>query len=450
MRFLAFVTATLLLAAPHIALSNGQQRITPEEARILASTALVRGDLAVAAQISDALIEGDSEDAEALLIRAAVALEAGRYDLSQRAAQQAWSAAESSSVRHHAALLRAQALEAKGQYFQAELWLRRSLQLAPNAVAEAEARRAYRAVRKNNPWKAELGFGIAPTSNVNNGTAAETVELFGLDFEISESAQALSGFETFTQARLSRRLSFGARYRTDLVVSSQLERYWLSDKSREAAPDLDVAELSYENVSVGLKHQQVFHGNLEIDGLVGVIRSWRGGGRYSDQLKFGSEFIVSMQKGTALVAETEVSQEWLNDSDDNRVLRMSGALGLRKLLPKHVVWSEVGVNAVQSDRESLAYQSHSLRAGVEFKDPVLTARLAAAVGAEWRRYTSLWHSGAERDDNVFSFTLRTVFTELEQYGFSPQIDFTVQHRDSTIDFFDQNAIGMRLGIQSTF
>lgn len=451
MRLIVFLTATLLLAAPHIASANGEQRLNPAEARMLASTALLRGDLALAARVSDALIEGDSEDVEALLIRAAVALESGRYDLSQQAAKQAWTATDKPAVRHHAALLSGQALEQTGRYFQSQFWLRRALQAAPDDAADAEARRAYRAVQRSNPWRVELGFGIAPSSNINNGTAAETVRLFGLDFQVSRTAQALSGLEIFTRAQFSRRLFFGKQHRTEFVFSSQFQRYWLSRESRRNAPDLDAKQLSYEDLSIGLSHQHLLNENVKIDGVVGLTRSRRAGTTYSDQLEFGSKFTFPLKRGTALVAVAELTQEWLNTSDrEDTVSGISGVLGLRQVLSKHVVWGNVEVKRVQSDRDSLSYRLNTVTLGLALRESVFGAQLAGSIDIGRRRYSSPWRSGAERNDDVSSAKMSAVFTELEQYGFSPRLDLFAQRRSSSIDFYDQNALGMRLGIQSTF
>ena len=53
-------------------------------------------------------------------------------------------------------------------------------------------------MNKRKPSKINYTIKLSHNDNINNGTYADTVKLFGVPFKIDENAKAKSSFELFT------------------------------------------------------------------------------------------------------------------------------------------------------------------------------------------------------------------------------------------------------------
>jgi hypothetical protein len=119
----------------------------------------------------------------------------GDIDGALEAARRANASADTDDERYAAAVELAAGNFVQERGLIAQFWLRRAAQVAPTEELREAAIRNFRAVRAQTPWSWSLGFSVVPSSNVNNGSRAETIEIAGLPFVLSGDAQALSGLE---------------------------------------------------------------------------------------------------------------------------------------------------------------------------------------------------------------------------------------------------------------
>ena len=88
----------------------------------------------------------------------------------------------------------------------------------PGVVANID--RFLGQIRQQKDWSYSLSLAIAPDSNINNGTTARDVELFGLPFELSDDTRSQSGIGLAIQGALefAPRLSERVRMRAGAAV----------------------------------------------------------------------------------------------------------------------------------------------------------------------------------------------------------------------------------------
>ena len=149
--------------------------------RQLADKAIDAGFGADALRIVDALLLRDPADATALILRSQALRLLGRYDEAETSARAAYAAADSDPGRFGAAMVLAQALSLQDRRIEAQLWLRRAAQEAPNDRLRALAERDFDLVRAATPLTLSFALSLTPSSNVNNGAAAVA------DFDLARS-----------------------------------------------------------------------------------------------------------------------------------------------------------------------------------------------------------------------------------------------------------------------
>ena len=93
-----------------------------------------------------------------------------------------------------------------------------------------------------------------------------------------------------------------------------------------------------------------------------------------------------------------------------------------------------------------------LRGGVDFSlaQPVMGTRVSFGLDLRQRDYARSRYDPTGRTDTEMTAHLNMVFTELGAYGFNPTVSVTSSQTESSVDLFDSDRLGLRLGIQSSF
>jgi outer membrane protein len=86
-------------------------------------------------------------------------------------------------------------------------------------------------IRARKPWSFGLQFGIAPDSNINQGTSSRTVDLFGLPFELADSARKRSGLGQTIASQAAVRLRMAPLW--DMTVQTSARMVNFSGKSSD-------------------------------------------------------------------------------------------------------------------------------------------------------------------------------------------------------------------------
>ncbi|NKB27048.1 MAG: hypothetical protein GKR99_05650 [Rhodobacteraceae bacterium] len=244
--------------------------------RVLAAQTLQAGDTSMARIFAKALLKRDAKDAQARLILASAEARDGNIASATANAKRAHGDAPDDTGKYYSARQVAHLLHKDGKHTRAGWWLRRSYQFAPDDAAATRSQRDFHIVKAANPLTMKLNFSTSPTSNVNNGSSAETIEIFGLPFALSPDAQALSGWETTLGLRADYRFDNGVIAGVSLETSDKR----LSSEAKDAAPgakgsDYDTALLAFRlGKSFDLADGKVF-------GEASIGQSWVGGSELS-------------------------------------------------------------------------------------------------------------------------------------------------------------------------
>ena len=451
-RFSAICLAAVFLAAPLAA-----QTLTPAQMRAAAVVALDRGQPEVALEISAALLTRDPDDLLALLMQARTARDLGQFDIAMQAARRAWSLSETDGEKYDSARMMAQVLASQDQRTRAQFWLRRAVQHAPDTRSRQTAVQDFTYVRARNPWSTQLRFSLAPSSNINNGSARDETLIFDFftqDYVVAGlggAARALSGIEASLGVALRYRLSESADHRTDLVLRGDTRRYSLSDSAREAAPTAKAADFALDTLNLGVLHRwkaQNAPVEYQLGALVGATRY--GGAAYSESLRLNAGFNRPLGQRTRMefAVGADITRGPVAPHSD--IVRLGFDLTHRHAAG-HRLSASLTLSDSTSDSDSAEYRE--IRAGLETLPTwkILGAAPVFGIAFRLRDYPSFSiFSPDGRTDREVSAFLALSFNNAEFYGFTPTVTLSASRTDSSIGLFDTDRFGLQLGIQSAF
>jgi tetratricopeptide (TPR) repeat protein len=443
-----------LLISVKIGMGFSTQAAAQAEDPRLRLVALAEAGLWAEAQaLARDLLATRPRDVTVLIVLSRALRAAGDPAAARVHAARALDAAGTDAERFAALTELAAAAHAQGRPLAAQVWLRRAVQAAPDPALRDSAIRNYRAVAAGNPWTVQLQFGVAPSSNVNNGSQADTVDIGGLEFVLNPDAQALSGTEITAGISVARRhpgLS-GLPARTGLAIALQEVR--LSGSARAAAPEVEGDD--FDQATVEWRFDQALTPataplRLRLEARLG--HSWYGGQDLSDYLRagFGADW------GDAGGTLTSVALSWERQdrldlaSRSATILRLDAGrqwrLGPEGTLGLALFLRETASRSVEVDHRA---------AGLSASRDLGTLAggwlsLAGGVGAEWRDYDRSPYSAGGRHDLRLRLSARLGFPRAETWGFVPELTVEATRVTSSVDLYDSRDVALRLGLRSAF
>jgi tetratricopeptide (TPR) repeat protein len=451
-RRLVMVCVTLgLMPAPALS-----EQLSPAQMRQAAIVALDQGRAETALAISDALLRRDPSDVMALQMKARAARDLGQYDLARKAAKQAWDLSDTDGEKFDSARVMAQTLATSGRHTQAQLWLRRAVQNAPDDNTRQMAIRDFSYVRARNPLKLTFNASISPESNINNGSIRDETQVF--DFfshgyivaQLRGASQALSGTRSELKMELRYTLSEDTRHRTDFVLSGGLRRYRLSDSARRAAPGVSGHDFSYDNLDVGLQARWK-HGptsELRLGGLIGGAQY--GGQAYSQKLRLDGGFSQVLRNRDKLNLKLGAEATRGPRAPHANQLRL-GADVTRNTKAGGAVISHVSLLSSHSDSEAAHFTEAVLGIDARPTWELLGAQARFGLSLRWRDYDSFVRFSPDgRQDREASAYVTLRFSQIDYMGFTPTLTFNISRTESSIGLFDVHSSGVAVGIETAF
>jgi len=452
------VVAAGLAAGLTLATSAGSDPVTLDAnaLRQLAFTAMKAGFAEQAIGYTDALLNRDPSDTTALTIRSQALRSLGRAEAARAAARAAWAASDSDPERFGASMAMAQALSTEGRRTAAQWWLRRAGQAAPNARAEAVARRDFAYVKSRNPWDIQINVSAAPSSNVNNGSQQDRLTLAGLpfEFEIPADAQALSGFETGLGLRATYRFAPTAPNRlTRANFGVLVQAVTPSSEARARVPDIEGSDFSYAAIEAGLAHRRALNpaGATTLSFGVTGGHNWYGGAALSDYLQLQTGIEHRLNGKSAINAGLAADRVLRIDSSRQSSDRVEASLGYGRVLASgDQVSLEVTAARAVSGSAEIGNEAVGLTLDWTRQTPVAGLGLSAGLGIEQRVYAQSRYVAGGREDIRLSANLTMSFDTLDYLGFSPVLDLRATRNRSNAALFDTQDFGITLGIKSSF
>jgi hypothetical protein len=336
----------------------------------------------------------------------------------------------------------------------AQFWLRRAVQVSPTAALRNGAIQNFRAVRANAPWQFTLSSSAIPSSNVNNGSRNETLELFGLPFILSGDALALSGVEFNFSSTARHQFSGFANQPAVLSFSSGNNRVALSDEAKKQAPEASGSDYSFDAFEVGFS-QIVSSWDqaslLQLNTLFGHNRY--GGEALTNYARAG--ILVQWPVGAQSLIAVAGSVERQNRFDDDRRsawltngnLKQTWQVGTRG----DILGLTFGLQNTSSESIEVDNRAALLSLNYRTDKPVIGPfTLSGSINAERRIYDSSSYSVDGRQDTRGSLSLTLGMPEWNYYGFAPALTFEASQTSSNINIYDTQDLGIRISIESAF
>lgn len=439
-----------LIWAP-TAWADDRVTLSPVDMRLAAIVAIEAGDTARARALTQALLARDPDDIEARLLAARANRDAGQTREAQTHARRAWAIAQTPRERHAAALMMAQALASDDQRTRAQFWLRRAAHHAPNARLRQAAVRDFRYVRQRNPLSVQLRFGITPKSNVNNGSANSTIDLFGLpDVNLTGAARALSGLEFMAGAALRYRVAESADRATDLTFRAQRRDYRLSSEAKRIAPTAKGSDFAFAALSAGVTQRFMQLDTRRETTLSAELgKTWYGGRPYSDFARLSVGHTMPLSRVSRLEGRL-IGERTRGPAAPHADLVRARASYARVLPNRGQIGVSLQLTHSSATHASADFTEIATRLSYAPAQPILGVSTSFGVGLRARDYPATPYRAGARRDREASADMTLDFEKMEYLGFTPTLTLSASRTDSNVGLFDVENVGLALGLRSAF
>jgi len=293
------------------------------------------------------------------------------------------------------------------------------------------------AIRARRAWRFNFEIGFAPDSNINSATDKQTVDIYGLPFQLDPGGRARSGTGKFVGGEASVRLNRLGRIPVYLGGYGRWTRYGdhrFDDAyaGAEAGPEFELAGGRLRTTATGLvrwygRRRLVasFGGHLDYERLVG------------DKWTLG---------GTAMVRHNNYAQRRDVDGWDTEV-RASAS---RSLGPTSLGFAYLSIERSLANDPGQAYWRARLGVGI-LKEiswglrPQLTIDLARQVGDQ-----PLAPFGERRRDWLVQGSFGLYKRNWNVGGFAPSLSFTMARNRSTLSLYDEKRLRVEIRLTKAF
>jgi hypothetical protein len=431
-----------------------------DQARSIATQALLSDDPALALQIAEAILTQIPDDRTALIVVAAAAPQVGDPDRGRAAGARAFAVSQTDAQKYEAARLTALAAANDQRYTLATFWLRRALTVAPNEQERNRTLRDARGVTRLNPWSTQLSFSLVPSNNVNGGAEEEDLIIAGQDTggNISEGGLALEGWRASLGFGTQYRLQQSRTSRTTVGFQYQTARAWITEKT--SLPDEAFDTASY---TLSLRHDRALErGTLTFRAARGLYEYRRlESGERTTRYQNYNTWLVGLDRRYPLNDRTVLSLSanrerlsYLNTGIGD-IERLGLTAGVSYQLDSG---DQIGTSftLTDSDGDNINYTSteQALSGSYRFSDPIGPISLALGGGLRWSDYPdySVGFStipGGRQDRTVFA-NANIGFPDVSYAGFTPGLRIDVSRANSNVSRFDRTTFSAGLTISSQF
>lgn len=292
-------------------------------------------------------------------------------------------------------------------------------------------------ISERKVWRTRFSFALVPDSNINQATDAQTVDLFGLPFTLSEDARETSGIGIFSSAGVEWRPRLGKGLRFSADLQGQRTDY------EGAAFDDTVASFA-----VG---PEFALGRSYLTLAATGFRRWFGGGAYNAGI--GGTATLFVRPLHRLRLRAEVGLRHLEY--DLQPERDGAVLGLQ-INPIFALNSASQLSAVIGFNREFAeltfWRSNAERFGVGYYRE-MPFGLVAELRPEFvrRRFDALQPAfGRRREDKMLEIATRLQKRDMRIFGLIPTIEILFQRNISNIDLYDFSRLRAQIGLTKRF
>lgn len=420
------VTPVGLAAAPQCADGSCRVKVTSEQMLRAAEAAVAARDFAAAIPLVEALASVPEYATQQRFLDGFIAVETG--NLERGAAQfRAILADNPRQTRVRLELARTLTLMGKEAAADYHYRLAEDDPDLPDEVSRT-VRGVRSILRDRRPWRFSFDVGLAPDSNINSATAAETVTVnFGpiqLPLELDEQARRRSGIGQTGS------YSAGLRLRTEGPLSLLVESDGrFTNYEEEFADDFYVSLAAGPEVMLGKE--------ATVSLLATGERRWYGGRLASADhgARLGGQMLLG--RGQRIGAAIDVRHSASGISDSYSGWLVGGNITYERVIARSFVAS-ASLFARKDILESPAFANSSggIAAGVGGELPLgLNAGLSGSFSIARYDAAQPIYSNERREDTRYSGRAYLGMRSVRLLGFSPSIDYVFTRTDSNYTLY---------------
>ena len=292
------------------------------------------------------------------------------------------------------------------------------------------------ALHSSKPFGGSVGLALAPDSNINRATSAQTLDTVIAPLTLSRDARSRSGIGFEPTGQLYGRIPLNDDLALTPRLSGQADLYRASEFD-------DIAASAQLGLEWRLGHDQ-------LTPSAGMTWRWYGGRPYADTLSGAVDWIHPISPTSQLEVQTSAGRI-RNQSNDLQ----SGAIFAASAAYERALNARTGVSlTVDLVRETA-------------KDPGYATWSGGATLLGWRNLgqTSVFLSGSvhrlEGDARLFLFperrqewlyqaTAGATFRQMTWQGFAPSVRVTFEENESTVGIYAYHRVSTLFGVTRAF
>lgn len=428
-----------------------QVTLSPEALGQAISQLLLRGQAEQAWPLAQALAKAKPDDFSVQLLLSYAARDTAHYAEALAAGKAAWALAADGRQRNTAALAIAQSQSSSGKRTAAQFWLRRAAQVAPDQAARDQAIRDFRYVRSRNPWTIWLDFGVMPSSNINGGSGADTITIFGIPFTLSGDAQALSGLETHGTLSVQRTLAESERHLWRLGANLAAKGYKLSSEAKAQAPGAQGSDYAFWALEAFVGGQvRAGRGRDEWDFRALVGHNDYGGAALSNYASLDFGRTLNFGEVQSLHLGGYLERQWRSDSAANSATLRFADLQWQQPFGRGRLSLGLTLGQVMSGSVQVAHIRKGVSLGYDLARPVLGADLSLSAGYERRDFGLIPFGAENRTDHRLSLEASALLRQQAFMGFAPEVSLGYLRNRSNSVLSDSRDVTLSVRVKSTF
>ena len=293
------------------------------------------------------------------------------------------------------------------------------------------------AIRDAKSLSYNFGFALAPDTNLNTGSSAREVTLFGLPFDLSEEARHRSGVGLAIEAGAEWAPRIGKGKRLRLGVSGQRREY---------------SGLDFDDMTAALYGgPRWVTGKWDLSLLGTAYKRWYGAKPYNQAV--GSRLEATYYLTPRLGVSGAFAAQWVRygraRERDGRLLSLN-ASAFRALTSSSAVTLKAGIARQEARTASFASWSSFVAAGY-FRDLTKGFSVYLEPSLSWARYDEASPGfGKKRSDDSQSLLITVLNRHVVFDRFTPRISYTFTRQRSTIPLYDFKRSRLELGLTTVF
>ena len=307
----------------------------------------------------------------------------------------------------------------------------------PPAEVAANIGRYMAAIRAAKTVSYNFGIAVAPDSNLNTGSSAREVSLFGLPFDLSEEARQRSGVGLAIEAGGEWAPQIGDGKRLRLGLNAQRREYSGSD---------------YDDMTItGFAGPRLVSGRLDLSLLGTGYKRWYGSSPYNQAVGLRAEatYHLSPRLGISGAA----AAQWVDHREalerDGRLVSLNAG-AFYALTPSSALTTKAGVSRHDARIAPHSSWSGFVAAGY-FRDLPMGFSGYVEPSLSIARYDqALVGFGRRRSDTARSLQVTLLNRHLVLSRFTPRLSYTFTRQSSSIELYDFSRSRFEIGLTTVF